>query len=51
MDVSVVIDSEIHHGGDTQAYITTQGGGAAANVARWLAHLGQDVFLLSLIHI
>jgi sugar/nucleoside kinase (ribokinase family) len=47
MDVSVVIDSEIHHGGDTQAYITTQGGGAAANVARWLAHLGQDVFLCS----
>lgn len=47
MDVSVVIDSEIHHGGDTQASITTQGGGAAANVARWLAHLKHDVFLCS----
>lgn len=47
MDVSVVIDSEIHTGGDTQASITTQGGGAAANVARWLAHLGHDTFLCS----
>ena len=47
MDVSVFIDSEIHKGGDTQAFITTQGGGAAANVARWLAHMGCDTFLCS----
>ena len=47
MDVSVFIDSEIHKGGDTQAIITTQGGGAAANVARWLAHMGCDTFLCS----
>ena len=47
MDVSVFIDSEIHKGGDTQALITTQGGGAAANVARWLAHMGCDTFLCS----
>ncbi len=47
MDVSVFIDSQIHKGGDTQAFITTQGGGAAANVARWLAHMGCDTFLCS----
>ena len=47
MDVSVFLDSEIHKGGDTQAIITTQGGGAAANVARWLAHMGCDTFLCS----
>ncbi len=47
MDVSVFIDSDIHKGGDTQAFITTQGGGAAANVARWLAHMGCDTFLCS----
>ena len=47
MDVSVFIDSEVHKGGDTQAFITTQGGGAAANVARWLAHMGCDTFLCS----
>ena len=47
MDVSVFIDSEIHKDSDTQAFITTQGGGAAANVARWLAHMGCDTFLCS----
>ena len=47
MDVSVVIDSEIHEGGDTSASISTHGGGAAANVATWLASLGNDVFLCS----
>jgi sugar/nucleoside kinase (ribokinase family) len=47
LDVSVVIDSEIHEGGDTKASISTHGGGAAANVATWLAALGNDVFLCS----
>ena len=47
LDVSVVIDSEIHVGGDTRASISTHGGGAAANVATWLASLGDDVFLCS----
>jgi sugar/nucleoside kinase (ribokinase family) len=47
LDVSVVIDSEIHEGGDTQASISTHGGGAAANVATWLAYSGNDVFLCS----
>lgn len=47
LDVSVVIDSEIYVEGDTQAIISTQGGGAAANVATWLASLGSEVFLCS----
>lgn len=47
MDVSVVIDSEIHEGGDTRAAISTHGGGAAANVATWMASLGNDVYLCS----
>ncbi len=47
MDVSVVIDSEIHETGDTRATISTQGGGAAANVATWLSHVGNEVFLCS----
>jgi sugar/nucleoside kinase (ribokinase family) len=47
MDVSVVIDSEIHEGGDTRASISTHGGGAAANVATWMAALGNGVFLCS----
>lgn len=47
MDVSVVIDSEIHEGGDTRASISTHGGGAAANVATWMASLGNDVYLCS----
>lgn len=45
MDVSVTINSEISYGGDTRAKISSQGGGAAANVAVWLAEDKQDVFL------
>ena len=47
LDVSVLINSEIHEGGDTQASISTHGGGAAANVATWLAALKNEVFLCS----
>ncbi len=47
MDISVVIDSKIHTSGDTPAVISTHGGGAAANVATWLAYLGNDAFLAS----
>jgi ribokinase len=47
MDISVVIDSHIQEGGDTQGNISTQGGGAAANVATWLASLENDVYLCS----
>ena len=45
MDVSVAINSEIEFAGDTRAKISSQGGGAAANVATWLAADNQDVFL------
>ena len=45
MDVSVAINSEIEFAGDTRAKISSQGGGAAANVATWLAFDKQDVFL------
>lgn len=47
MDVTAVINSEIVFGGDTRARISSQGGGAAANVATWLAYLGEDVYLVS----
>jgi len=47
MDISTIIESDIHLEGDTSATITTQGGGAAANVATWLAHLGEDAYLVS----
>ncbi len=47
MDVSAAIDSEIAFGGDTRAAISTQGGGAAANVATWLAFNKESVYLVS----
>lgn len=47
MDISTIIESDIHLEGDTSATITTQGGGAAANVATWLAYLGEDAYLVS----
>ena len=47
MDISTIIESDIHFEGDTSATITTQGGGAAANVATWLAYLGEDAYLVS----
>jgi sugar/nucleoside kinase (ribokinase family) len=47
MDVITIIDSEIHFGGDTKARVSTHGGGAAANVASWLAHAGEEVYLAS----
>lgn len=37
LDVTALIDREILSGVETRAKITTQGGGAAANVASWLA--------------
>ena len=45
MDVSVAINNEISYAGDTPAKISSQGGGAAANVAVWLAEDKQDVYL------
>lgn len=47
MDISTIVESETHFEGDTSATITTQGGGAAANVATWLAYLGEDAYLVS----
>jgi sugar/nucleoside kinase (ribokinase family) len=47
MDISTIIESDTHFEGDTSASITTQGGGAAANVATWLAYLGEDAYLVS----
>ena len=45
VDVIAQLKGEIHFGGDTRATISTHGGGAAANVATWLAHIGADVHL------
>lgn len=45
VDVIAQLKSEIHFGGDTRASISTHGGGAAANVATWLAHIGSSVHL------
>ncbi len=45
VDVMVMVESEVHATGDTQATISTSGGGAAANVATWLAHLGNQSYV------
>lgn len=45
VDVMVMVESEVHATGDTQATISTSGGGAAANVATWLAYLGNQSYL------
>ena len=45
VDVIAQLKGEIHFGGDTRASISTHGGGAAANVATWLAHSGSSVHL------
>ena len=47
LDVVVRIDSEINYGSDTPAKISTHGGGAAANVASWLASASREVQLVS----
>ena len=44
VDVMVMVESEVHTTGDTQATISTSGGGAAANVATWLAYLGHQSY-------
>ena len=45
VDVMVMVESEVHQTGDTQASISTKGGGAAANVATWLSYLGNKSYL------
>lgn len=47
LDVIVRINSEINYGSDTPAKISTHGGGAAANVASWLAFSSHEVELVS----
>ncbi|SDC45603.1 carbohydrate kinase family protein [Actinokineospora iranica] len=45
LDVVARHTGPIAHGGDSRARITFTPGGAAANTAAWLAHLGADVAL------
>ena len=40
LDVVVVLQTPINYGEDTPSKITTHGGGAAGNVASWIAHAG-----------
>ena len=47
LDVIVRINTEINYGSDTPAKISTHGGGAAANVASWLAFASHEVQLVS----
>ena len=47
LDVVTRINQDINVGSDTKAQISTHGGGAAANVATWLGHLGADVYLVA----
>jgi len=45
--VVVRINTEVNYGSDTPAKISTHGGGAAANVASWLAFSNHEVQLVS----
>ena len=47
LDVSAVIGSSILPGVETRATISTQGGGAAANVASWLSVIGTPAYLIA----
>jgi len=47
LDVSAVIGSAISPGVETRATISTQGGGAAANVASWLSVSGTPTYLIA----
>lgn len=47
LDVVAILDSEINYASDTRARISTHGGGAAANVASWLAATGNQPFLVT----
>lgn len=47
LDVTAVIGAAIKQGVETRATITTQGGGAAANVASWLAVSGISAHLIA----
>src|ERR1019366_7571743 len=47
LDVTAVVGAPITQGVETRARISTQGGGAAANVASWLAVSGSRAFLVA----
>ena len=47
LDVTALIGKEIQPGVEMRAQISTQGGGAAANVASWLAAYKTPVFLVA----
>jgi sugar/nucleoside kinase (ribokinase family) len=47
LDVTAVIGKEIAQGVETRAKISTQGGGAAANVASWLATHGTSAYVIA----
>lgn len=47
LDVTAVVGAPINQGVETRATISTQGGGAAANVASWLAVSGTPVHLIA----
>jgi sugar/nucleoside kinase (ribokinase family) len=46
VDVVARMDGALAHGSDTPARISVQGGGSAANVAAWAAHLGTPTTLV-----
>ena len=47
LDVTAVVGAPIKQGVETRAVISTQGGGAAANVASWLAVKNTPAFLIA----
>ncbi|CAN2237037.1 RbsK Sugar kinases, ribokinase family [actinobacterium SCGC AAA044-D11] len=47
LDVTVLLNRPIVEGLETRAKISTQGGGAAANVASWLAHNKTAAYLVT----
>jgi ribokinase len=46
VDVVTRVDAPLAHASDTPARISVQGGGSAANVAAWAAHLGTPTALV-----
>ena len=47
LDVVVALQSPINYGEDTPSRITTHGGGAAGNVASWIAHTGTGASIVA----
>jgi len=47
LDVVVKIQGAINYGEDTPSRITTHGGGAAGNVASWIAHAGTGACIVA----